>query len=175
MNNENLRSEIQARFKRVDNDLSRNRKINKGIMIGSSAVALLYALDIANMGLNASNGFCFMGFSALAMTAVFAQKSIPMGRKNLELRKILNMCDKRTPANFYANCDTGQKVIKIMECAFFLGAVAWLVGKLPTPNFNFLMGAVSCAGMSYEYHLTKKNRKILSAEFPRGVIDEHTR
>ena len=88
---------------------------------------------------------------------------------------VLNMCDKRTPANFYANCDTGQKVVKIMECVFFLGAVAWLVGKLPTPNFNFLMGAVSCACMSYEYHLTKKNRKILSAELPKGVVNEHTR
>jgi len=175
MNNENLRSEIQARFKRVDNDLSRNRKINKGFMIGSSAVALLYAFDVTTMGLNASNGFCFVGFSALAMTTVLAQKSIPMGRKNLELLKILNMCDKRTPANFDANCDTGQQVMKIMKCTFFLGAIAWLVGKLPTPKFNFLMGAVSCACMSYEYHLTKKNRKILSAELPKGVVNEHTR
>ena len=175
MDNDKLRSDVVNRFKRVDNDLSRNRKINKGFMIGSSAVALLYALDIANMGLNASNGFCFVGFSALAMTAVLAQKSTPMGRQNLELLEILNMCDKRTPANFYANCDTGKKVMKIMECALFLGAVAWMVGKLPTPNFNFLIGVVSCAGMSYEYHLTKKNRRILSAEFPRGVVDEHTR
>ena len=96
MNNENLHSEIQARFKRVDNELSIKRKINKGFMIGASSVA-------------------------------------------------------------------------------FLGAAAWLTGKLPTPNFNFLMGAVLCSCMAYEYHLAKKDRRILSAEFPKGVVDEHTR
>ena len=175
MNNENLHSEIQARFKRVDNELSIKRKINKGFMIGASSVALLYALNIACTGLNVSNVMNLVGFSTLAVGIGLAQQSISMGGKNRELLKMLHAYDKRTPQNFCANNNTGQNVMKIMKCVAFLGAAAWLTGKLPTPNFNFLMGAVLCSCMAYKYHLAKKDRRILSAEFPKGVVDEHTR
>lgn len=175
MNNEVLRSKIQERFKCVDNELSKFNKISKCWMGCCSVFALLHAANIADNGLNVSNGLFLTAFTSLAVTAYMAQKTITMGRQNLELRKVLNEQDRQLPQTIYANDDTGRKVLKIMEWTIGVGAISWLVGKLSTPNFNFLMGAVSCSCMAYEYHLTKKNRKVLSAEFPKGVIDEHTR
>ncbi len=175
MNNEGLHSKIQERFKRVDGELSKFNKISKCWMGCCSVSALLHAANIADTGLNVSNGLFLTAFTSLAMTAYMAQKTITMGRQNLELRKVLNEQDKTLPQAVYVNSDTRHKVGKIMEWTIGLGAIAWILGKLPTPNFNFLMGAVSCSCMAYEYHLTKKNRRILSAEFPKGVIDEHAR
>lgn len=175
MNDEFLRSKIQERFKRVDNELSKFNKISKCWMGCCSVFALLNAVNIVDNGLNVSNGLFITAFTSLAVTAHMAQKTITMGRQNLELRNVLNEQDRQLPQTIYTNDDTGRKVLKIMEWTIGLGAISWLLGKLPTPNFNFLMGAVSCSCMAYEYHLTKKNRKVLSAEFPKGVIDEHTR
>lgn len=175
MNNEFLRSKIQERFKRVDSELSKFNKISKCWMGCCSVIALLHAANIADTGLNVSNGLFLTAYTSLAVTAYMAQKTITMGRQNLELRKVLNEQDKTLTQAVYVNSDTGHKVGKIMGWTIGLGAIAWILGKLPTPNFNFLMGAVSCSCMAYEYHLTKKNRRILSAEFPKGVIDEHTR
>ena len=175
MDNKMLRSEIQAGFKRVDNELSRFKKMSKCVMYGGSALALLYATDIAIFGLNTANGLSLIGFNSIAGTAYVAQKTITMGRKNLELMKVLRKCDKQIPCAVYTNNDTKQKVVNIMKWAIGLGVIAWVIGRIPTPNFNFLMGAVPCSCMSYKYHLTRKNKHILSAEFPRGVVDEHTR
>ena len=90
MNDEFLRSKIQECFKRVDNELSKFNKISKCWMGCCSVFALLHAVNIADNGLNASNGLFLTAFVSLAVTAHMAQKTITMGRQNLELRKILN-------------------------------------------------------------------------------------
>jgi hypothetical protein len=170
-----LRSEICARFKRVDNELSKFKKFNQCWMYGCAVGALLNATKIVEFGANIPNVMNVIGFGAFTGFAYMSQKSIVMARQNRELYEVIDNQRKQIPTAFYDNNKTGRLALTMMEGAVVLGLGAWMIGKMSAANVTFLGGCVGLACMVYEYHLTKKNRKILSAELPKGVMDEHTR
>ncbi len=175
MNRDELRSNISKRFKRVEQSLHKISVMNKGMMMGCSALALLHAANIVKEGLNISNGLFFVGLSSSALALEIVRKSMITERKNFELEEVLKECDKKVPDVVYDNNKIKKITEKMMIWTAIWGAMAFFFGKIKEPNFCFLLGAVSVSCMSYRRFLIKKNRKILSAEFPKGVIDEHSR
>ena len=175
MNNDRMRSDIAKRFERVDNELSKFKKISKYWMYGCATGVLLNVTKMAVLGVNMPDAMNMIGLGAYTGLAYMAKKSIITSKQNRELYDVIDARGKQIPQTFYDNIKTEQLVLMIMVGSAVLGLGAWMIGKMSAANMIFLGGCAGLACMVYEYNLSKQNRKILSAELPKGVIDEHTR
>lgn len=175
MNNDDLRAHIKECFEKVDERLSMYKETTNMMMVGCSSVALLYAAKMVDIGMNVADCLSISGFGAFSAAARLTYKNIRKHRQNFELGYMLIVQKKGIPGEYYMNKEMSLKIPPIFICTSLFGLVSLLSGKLEEENFIFLMGNAYCACVMYDYYLNKNSRKVLAAEFPKGVIDEHVR
>ena len=175
MSNEHMRSEIQERFKQVEDSLQPRRQIMKWIMGLNAGAATLQIMALADKGCEMPTVMKAIGFSAFAIAIGISSKDVVLSAQNNQLLDMLFEQDKPFPKLISQNRQTQKNVFSLLKCSTILTAGSWVLGGLNWSSLNFAMGSIFMCCLLYNNHLEKKNRKVLSAEFPKGVIDARTR
>ena len=175
MNAEYVRSKIQERFKQVDEVLLPRKQMIKWIMGLNALACMMQVMAMVDKGCEMPMVMKAVGFGAFTIAAGISSKDISLSAKNNQLLDILCEQDKPFPKLMTQNRQTQKSVLSLLKYSTIFAGGAWLFGGLNWSSLSFAAGSIFMSSLIYDYHLEKKNRKVLSAEFPRGVLDEHTR
>lgn len=175
MNTEHMRSKIQERFKQVEEALSPRKRMLKLIMGLNVLAASMQVMALANKGCEVPTVLKTIGFSAFAIAMSVSSKDIVLCAQNNQLLDILHEQDKPFPHLMTQNRQTQKTALSLLKYGTIFAVGSWMFGGMDWSALNFAAGGIFMSCLIYNYHLEKKNRKVLSAEFPKGVLDERTR
>lgn len=175
MSNENMRSEIQERFKQVDKELSPCQYIIRLITALNALVATTQIITLAHKGCETPTVMKAVAFGASAIATGISSKDVVLWAQNNQLLDILHKQDKTCPELITQNRQTQKSIVSLLKYSTIFAGGSWLFGGMDWSSFCFAAGSIFMSGCIDNYHLEKKNRKILAAEFPRGILNERTR